>query len=120
MKKILIVDDEPEFSKRRFDAAGYTAFTAANGIDGIETARRVKPDLILLDLVMPGKDGLAVLRELKGDEDLARIPVVILTGKGDLDYLFQGERGGAIDYFIKPCEWQELLKFIEKYLVIAG
>jgi len=116
--KILVVDDEPEvvaMIKKRLEKSGYVIFTGSDGDQCVAQAHAQKPDLILLDIMMPTRDGFNALRELKKDEATRRIPVVMLSGRGETQALFEGEKYGAIDYFFKPCDWQELLKYIRKY-----
>jgi CheY-like chemotaxis protein len=80
--KILVVDDELSlrlFIAAVFDTSGYEALTARNGAEGVKKAREMRPDLISLDLMMPGQGGLKMYRELKSDPDLARIPVMVVS-----------------------------------------
>lgn len=82
-KKILIVDDEPEaidYASAVLEENGYIAIGAEDGIEGIEKARVEKPDLVLLDIMMPGKGGIAMYRDLRMDEETKDIPVIIITG----------------------------------------
>jgi DNA-binding response OmpR family regulator len=119
--KILVIDDEPEvveLLKKRLERAGYQIITATDGIEGFKRACEQKPDLILLDIIMPEVDGLTVLRRLKTEEATREIPVVMVTAKGFTDSLFEAQRYGAIDYIIKPFQWNELLRFIKRYLAL--
>ena len=116
--KILIVDDEPdviEFLKKRLEASDFDVVSAGDGVEGLEKAREMKPDLILLDVIMPRKDGFKMLGELRSDETTCGIPVIMLTAKGEADSIFRGQELGAMDYIIKPFQFEELLKFIRKY-----
>jgi CheY-like chemotaxis protein len=82
-KKILVVDDEPEaidYASAVLEENGYIAIGAEDGIEGIEKARVEKPDLVLLDIMMPGKGGIAMYRDLRMDEETKDIPVIIITG----------------------------------------
>ena len=82
-KKILVVDDEPdavEFVKTVMEEAGYDVVTAGNGNQGLAQARAEKPDLIVLDVQMPEKDGFSTFADLQNDADLKAVPVVMLTG----------------------------------------
>ncbi|MHC5035480.1 MAG: response regulator [Planctomycetota bacterium] len=84
--KVLVVDDEPdavEFVRTVLEEAGYEVLSAANGDAGLAKARAEAPDLIILDVQMPGKDGFTVFAEARGDEQLKGIPVVMLTGVGE-------------------------------------
>jgi DNA-binding response OmpR family regulator len=118
--KILIVDDEPDvifFVKKQLESQGYEIITASDGAAGIQKAREERPDLILLDVVMPQQDGFSVLHELQLEDQTKNIPVVMLTAKAESKAVFQGQELGAVDYIIKPFDVQVLLKFIKKYTV---
>lgn len=119
MKKILVVDDEPEvveMTRKRLEKSGFKVLTALDAKEGLKRVYADEPDLILLDIIMPNKDGFTMLRELKNDVSTSSIPVIVLSAKGEYDALLKGENFGAIDYFIKPCDWAELLKYIKKYV----
>jgi len=116
-KKILIVDDEPEFVamvKIRLEANGYETLTAFNGDEGLKVAEEKAPDIILLDIMMPEKDGYTTLRELKKNARLKDIPVIVLTAKPGMKALFEVE--GVSDYMVKPFESSELMFKIRKIL----
>lgn len=117
-KTILIVDDEPDFVDMitlRLEANGYRVLKAYDGDSAFEEARRSNPDLILLDVMMPGKDGFKVLRELRRDEATRDTPVVMLTARGETKSIFKAQDSGATDYLIKPCESAELVQTCAKY-----
>ena len=120
-KKILAIDDEGDILKlarTRLEANGYTVVALDNGTHALEVAKSEKPDLILLDVVMPGKNGCDVCRELKADAVTRGIPVIIFTAHyPEEEYLKVGSREvGADDYILKPFEAQELLAKI-KFLI---
>ncbi|MFA5117863.1 MAG: response regulator [Candidatus Omnitrophota bacterium] len=118
--KILIVDDEPDvifFVKKQLEAQGYEIITASDGDEGLRKAREDNPGLILLDVVMPHRDGFSVLHELQLDDQTKNIPVIMLTAKAESKAVFQGQELGAVDYIIKPFDVQVLLKFVKKYTV---
>ena len=118
MKKILIVDDEPEVCdilSKKLEAEGFKCLSASDGIEGIKKTKEHKPDLILLDIIMPGKDGFSMLKEIQEDQDLREIPVIMVSAKSESDSLFQGQGLGATDYLIKPVDFHQLLKYISKY-----
>ncbi len=82
-KKILIVDDEPaaiDYATAVLEENGYQAISAEDGLEGMEKARAEEPDLILLDIMMPGKGGIAMYQDLRKDEETKDIPVIIITG----------------------------------------
>src|SRR5688572_16053801 len=111
-KKILVVDDEKDivemisFNLRRH---GYGVFTAHNGLDALELAEREMPDLIILDLMMPGVDGMEVARRLKADPRLSQIPLVMLTARSEETDVVVGLTVGADDYVTKPFSMKILL-----------
>ncbi|MCX5708547.1 MAG: response regulator [Candidatus Omnitrophica bacterium] len=116
--KILLVDDEPdvlEILSKKLQAAGFLTVTASDGIQGLKKSREEKPDLVLLDIIMPNKDGFTMLRELQSETDLSRIPVIMVSAKSEADSLFEGRDLGATDYLIKPIDFDELLRYIKKY-----
>ena len=115
---ILIVDDEPDvtlYLQKRLDSLGYNVITASDGQEGLQKAFQAKPELILLDIMMPKKDGLATLKELRAAEATRNIPVIMLTARGESNSIFTFQELGALDYIIKPFEFEELLKYIKKY-----
>ena len=82
-KRILIVDDEPEaidFATAVLEENGYLAISAEDGVEGMEKVKAEKPDLVLLDIMMPGKGGISMYRDLRKDEETKDIPVIIITG----------------------------------------
>jgi two-component system, cell cycle response regulator len=111
MNKVLIIDDSPdalEIAKVRLSRECLEIFCAEGGVQGIEMARREKPDLVLLDLDMPDMSGLDVLRSLKSDVDLCMIPVVFLTAVASAEDKVRCLDMGAIDYILKPFDSIEL------------
>jgi DNA-binding response OmpR family regulator len=117
-KRILIIDDEIEFAemvKMRLEANRYIVETAANGEEGLKKIQAQMPNLILLDVMMPGLDGYEVLRRLRHDPKMRHVPVVMLTAKGETKSIFKAQDLGSTDYLIKPCESAELLATVQKY-----
>jgi len=122
--KILLIDDDVDFveaTKIVLESKPYKVIVAREGNEGLRKAREEKPDLILLDIIMPVKDGFTTAEEFKKDPELSKIPVLMLTSFA--------ERGGetgipasrgltleAEDYIDKPVSPEELLKRVEKYL----
>ena len=118
-KKILIIEDEPELAnaiKIRLQAKGYNADTANDGLAGWEAVQSIKPDLVLLDLILPVMDGYEVCRYIKGDKKTKNIPVIILTAKSVFKDVDKGFKVGADDYIIKPYDLNILLKKIERLI----
>jgi DNA-binding NarL/FixJ family response regulator len=119
MKKILVIEDEPEMRRNITTLLRYHTYepiAAGNGREGIEAARREKPDLILCDVMMPELDGYGVLRALQTDPLLARTPFIFLTAKGEKDDLRSGMNLGADDYLTKPVANADLVQAIEARL----
>ncbi|HEY8807354.1 MAG TPA: response regulator [Candidatus Limnocylindria bacterium] len=109
--KVLVVDDEPanvELIVRRLSGNGYETLTASNGHDAIAVATKEQPDLILMDIMMPGLDGWQATRLLKGDPKTANIPVVFVTARDRPEDVAQGFEVGGIMYVNKPVEPVEL------------
>lgn len=106
-EKILIVDDEPdiiEFINYNLKSKGYLTETASNGVEAIRKAKTFQPDLILLDMMMPEKDGLQTLRELRVMPDFEKTPVIFLTAMRDEKSEIAGLQTGADDYITKPIK----------------
>jgi CheY-like chemotaxis protein len=103
-QKILIIDDTPANIQILHAVLGdaYNTFFATNGRDGIAMARKELPDLILLDIMMPGMDGYAVCAELKGDPLTGPIPIIFITAMSTVEDETKGLELGAIDYITKP------------------
>lgn len=105
---VLVIDDEPTqrmLSREALEQRGYRVEEADSGEAGLELAREFKPDLILLDVMMPGMDGFEVCRRIRIDPDLHRTPVVIVTALEDLDSIEIGFKAGATDFIAKPIVW---------------
>ncbi len=118
--KILLVDDEPDvldILSKRLEEEGFLTVRASDGNEGLRLTQEEKPDLVLLDVMMPNKDGFSMLRDLRLQEELRSIPVIMLSAKGGMDFLLESQRMGAMDYMIKPIDFAELLKYIHKYIL---
>ncbi len=118
-KKILLVDDEPqivEMAKMRLEAGGYGVITAYDGKEGLEKARKEKPDLIILDLMLPKIDGYKICRMLKFDAEYGKIPIILFTARVQAEDRKLGEEVGADAYITKPFDGQVLLAKIEELL----
>lgn len=118
-EKILVVDDEEhiaELISYNLTSNGYKVITANNGIDAIKLAIEEKPSLILLDLMIPGKDGYDVCKEVRGNSEVKNIPIIMLTAKSEeLDKIL-GLELGADDYITKPFSVRELLARVKAVL----
>ncbi len=118
-RTILIVDDEDdiiELLQYNLEQEGFKTATATNGIDGIETARKIKPDLVILDIMMPGMDGIEVCRRLRQDAYLRHTPILMLTARTEEEVQVQGLDVGADIYFSKPISIPVLFSQIRALL----
>lgn len=121
MPRVLIVDDSPTETyafQGMLEKNGHEVLTADNGADGVALARQELPDVVLMDIVMPGLNGFQATRQLTKGSDTAHIPVVIVTTKDQETDRVWGRRQGASGYLVKPVSEDELLKTIEA--VMAG
>lgn len=111
-ESILIVEDDEDILQLlsfNFESADFVVQTATDGRDGLAKAREHHPDLVLLDLMLPGMDGFAVCRELKRGSDTSEIPVIMLTARGEEVDRIVGLELGADDYVVKPFSFRELM-----------
>lgn len=112
VKKILVVDDSPTeraFMVDLLTKNGFQVVTAESGEEGVTKAKAEKPDLIIMDVVMPGLNGYQATRTLTRDDDTKNIPVLMCTSKGQETDKIWGLRQGAQDYLVKPVNAEELL-----------
>jgi DNA-binding response OmpR family regulator len=115
----LLAEDDKIISrlvKLRLSSEGFKVIHFENGEGVYQEAQRVKPDLILLDNMMPVKDGLTVLKELKENPQISKIPVIFLTSSSDEDSVRKSIEGGAADYILKPYTNEDLLLRIRRQL----
>jgi twitching motility two-component system response regulator PilH len=113
MPLILIVDDSPTevyVMQTALERHGYRTAVAGDGAEGIRLARQMHPDLILMDIVMPGVNGYQATRTLANDPDTRAIPIVMVTSKGQETDRIWGLRQGAVDYLVKPVSTDKLVE----------
>jgi two-component system, OmpR family, phosphate regulon response regulator PhoB len=116
MAKILLAEDDKQIGDMigfKLTNSGHQIIRAQDGEQAVILVGREKPDLILLDAMMPGLSGFEVLRRLKGDAATRSIPVIMVTAKGHERDVLTGLRGGAIDYVVKPFSLKELSARVE-------
>jgi len=116
---ILIVDDSPtemHIIRGILERGGYSVITAVDGESGVAEAKHAKPDLILMDVVMPGLNGFQATRQLSRNPDTSEIPIIMVTTKGQETDRAWGLRQGAREYVVKPVAAGELLKKIKSIL----
>jgi len=118
-KRILIVEDEPEMVnmlRMRLESLGYEILVAMDGQEGLKKARTEKPDLIILDLMLPKMDGYKICGLLKADQKHMHIPIIILTARAQDEDRDMGLELGADAYIIKPFEPKNLVSTIKKLI----
>ena len=119
-KRVVCIEDEPEMIdlvRLILGRKGFTVIGANGGIEGLETVQRERPDLVLLDLMMPDMDGWEVYQQMKADDDLRDIPVVVVTAKAQsIDKVLGLHIAKVDDYITKPLGPQELLESVEKII----
>jgi len=116
---VLVCDNEEilrNLVRASLDGEGYSLIEARDGDQVLAEARRSRPDLILLDMMMPGRSGLDVLEELRGDPELRRIPVVMLTARAQVADREAAERAGADRFLTKPFSPRHLAEVVEELL----
>jgi DNA-binding response OmpR family regulator len=123
LKKILAVDDEPSIRRLvevNLQRAGYAITTAPDGQEALNQIARERPDMVLLDVMMPRMDGFELLRRLKADPTTANIPVLMLTAKAQDADVFRGLQSGADFYLTKPFNPKELLMWVQRVFSAAS
>ena len=119
MAKILVTEDEPHIYKMlefRLNTLGHEISLATDGEKALELVDSHRPDLVLLDVMMPVMGGFQVLRRLKEDNETSGIPVIMLSAKGQENDIVTGLEGGAFDYITKPFSFPELIARIDRAL----
>jgi DNA-binding response OmpR family regulator len=110
--KILLIEDEEDIASAiefNFRKEGFEFYNSIDGVDGLEKAKKIKPDIIILDVILPSMDGFSILRKLKLNEDTQKIPVIMLTARDSEIDKITGLELGADDYVSKPFSIRELL-----------
>ncbi len=118
-RTILAVDDETDVTmivRTALESEGFAVLTAHNGPDALALAREHHPDLLLLDVMMPGMSGFDVLRELKAKEETATIPVIMLTGVSERSKIAEAITSGTSYYIVKPFEFHDLIAKVKEVI----
>lgn len=116
-KKILVVDDEKHIVRLvevNLQRAGYEVVVAYDGVQALDVVKREKPDMIVLDVMMPRMNGFEVLKNLKANPETQEIPVIMLTAKAQDADIFKGWQSGVDSYLTKPFSPMELLTFVKR------
>ncbi|AIW39141.1 chemotaxis protein CheY [Bacillus subtilis] len=120
-EKILIVDDQYGIRillNEVFHKEGYQTFQAANGIQALDIVTKERPDLVLLDMKIPGTDGIEILKRMKMIDESIR--VIIMTAYGELDMIKESKELGALTHFAKPFDIDEIRDAVKKYLPLKS
>ncbi len=118
-KKILIVDDEKELISLvslHMRMAGYAVVSAGDGVAALDLCRKEKPDLVILDMMLPKIEGWDLCRYLRGDEALKNVPIIVLSARGEVEDKVKGFVAGADDYVTKPFSPRELVARVNRML----
>jgi CheY-like chemotaxis protein len=121
--KILVVDDEQDIVTiigKVLKKNGYEITTAKDGLECIDKVSREQPDLILLDNIMPNMDGPAVLSKLKASKETQGIPVIMVTALADQEHITGAQKSGAVEYIVKPFDYEVLLEKVAQALKSKG
>lgn len=121
MALILIVDDSPtevHIMQKALESHGYRTASASDGAEAMHKAKEMRPDLIFMDVVMPGINGFQATRKLAADPDTRAIPVIMVTSKDQETDRIWGMRQGAVDYLVKPVPMDKLIEKVQA--VLAG
>ena len=117
--KVLVVEDEEdilEVIRYNLEQEGYEVICCVDGLQGLEQARELKPDLVLLDIMLPGMDGVEICRNLKEGDETRLIPIIMVTAKGEEIDIVLGLGVGADDYIPKPFKVRELVARVKALL----
>ncbi len=120
--RVLVIDDEPDvllLCRVNFEFAGHEVLEAPDGERGMELATREHPDLIVLDVMLPNRDGISVLEELGTRFDTSKVPVVLLTAKAQAEDQLRGWRAGAAEYVTKPFSPVTLTEIVQRIVEMS-
>ena len=121
-KKILVIEDDPialRFTRYTLSQESYQVITAPNGLEGLRKAQAEKPDLIILDVMLPGIDGFEICHRLRAEPETARIPILMLTAKAQEADRQTGLKMGADDYLTKPALPAEIIRRVQALLALT-
>ena len=121
-ERILVVEDDPialRFARYTLLQEGYQVLTAPNGLEGLRKAQRESPDLIILDIMLPGIDGFEICHRLRAEPETARIPILMLTAKAQEADRETGLKVGADDYLTKPALPSEIVRRVQALLALT-
>ncbi|MCP5480407.1 MAG: response regulator [Spirochaetales bacterium] len=117
MRKILLVDDQPNFVKMltvKLSKMGYEILSGGNGKEGLDLAIAEKPDLIMMDIMMPVMDGFAAAKEIRANAETVNIPIIFLSARGQEEDRIRAEQLQAVDFFTKPFSPRAIVERIQE------
>jgi DNA-binding response OmpR family regulator len=118
-KRILVVDDSPTaimWQRMILEDEAYDVLTAEDGVEGVRVARESRPDLVLLDVVMPRMNGFDACRAMRADDITRDVPILMVTTRSEMDQVMRGFESGCNEYITKPVDRTELLTKVRSYL----
>ncbi|MFS1517000.1 response regulator [Bacillus sp. SCS-151] len=121
--KILIVDDQYGIRillNEVFQKEGYVTFQASNGVEALDIVKKHSPDLVLLDMKIPGMDGIEILKRMRVDDQDIKVKVIIMTAYGELDMIQEAKDLGAITHFAKPFDIDEIRVAVKEQLSVGS
>ncbi len=116
MAKIIAVDDQPQILKIikvKLEKEGHSVITVSNSLEAFDTVKKEKPDVVLLDIVMPSKSGIEILKDIKGDPDLSDVKVVMLSANNEQENIDTARDSGADGFIFKPFSPRDLALFLK-------
>ncbi len=119
MKKILVVDDEPDFLKITaicLKKEGYDVLVALDGKQALDMVKKMKPDLVLLDVQIPDANGYEVFDKMQAHAPLAKIPVIFISGDANVERIGTSQNGKGVGHLLKPFDAKTLVKKVKEYL----
>jgi two-component system alkaline phosphatase synthesis response regulator PhoP len=117
--RILVIDDDPvglRYVRFTLEKHGYQVMTASNGLEGLRKARTEEPDLVILDIMLPGMDGYEICHRLRAEPATARLPILMFSARSQDKDKAVGQQVGADDYLTKPAEPSEIIRRVESLL----
>ena len=117
--KILVIEDDPvglRYVRFTLEKHGYQVIAASNGLEGLRKARTEEPDLVILDIMLPGMDGYEICHRLRAEPATARLPILMFSARSQDKDIAVGQQVGADDYLTKPAEPSEIIRRVESLL----
>lgn len=120
-KRILMIDDELDIlqtTQYALQAEGYEVYTAVDGKEGLQKLKEVKPDVILLDLLLPGESGFQIAQQIRAMDEYKNIPIIVLSGKKELSDKYIAIKSGVVEYLEKPIDIDKLIYHVRDLISV--